>query len=320
MSFETKDSGKREEFAGGMVRDTQGDKTLFHLVYDGPMFKRWAELLTRGAKKYAEKNWMKASGDAEFNRFKASAARHFFQWYTGDQDEDHAAAVIFNVNGAEYVKDQQANKRAKAEPEVVPIEEYEKRVGDVKNYDDPRQPANERSVYLMGEPGKKVLLVPQDLQDDFYNVLKAKDNDAVLVTNEAINLISQFSGIPAVFVPELDKPYHEPYLGQTIPPVWNPVTMPYGIRELYPSEEAKVTPFLDLIRQRREEGTAAYAESLADAAWAMPPKYKDAAGEARCPTIFEQIRDGVETFVNLVKSYVARKLHDLALSLDPYLD
>jgi hypothetical protein len=28
-----------------------------------------------------------------------------FQWFRGDSDEDHAAAVIFNINGFEYVKE-----------------------------------------------------------------------------------------------------------------------------------------------------------------------------------------------------------------------
>jgi hypothetical protein len=31
--------------------------------------------------------------------------RHFLQWFRGETDEDHASAVFFNVNGAEFVKD-----------------------------------------------------------------------------------------------------------------------------------------------------------------------------------------------------------------------
>ena len=48
--FEIKDSGKREEFASGMVRDVSGDKTDYTLILDGPMFDRWAAHLTNGAK------------------------------------------------------------------------------------------------------------------------------------------------------------------------------------------------------------------------------------------------------------------------------
>jgi hypothetical protein len=108
--FETKDSGKRVLFDSGMQRDTQDNKVLFHLVWSGPMLQRWAELLTRGAVKYSEDNWMKADGDEELKRFRASAARHFNQWMRGDRDEDHAAAVMFNINGAEYVRDKMASK------------------------------------------------------------------------------------------------------------------------------------------------------------------------------------------------------------------
>ena len=104
-SFEIKDSGKREEFASGMVRDTAQDKVDYSLCLDGPMFHRLAVHLTKGAKKYAKRNWLKAKGTEEYQRFKESALRHFIQWYNGDLDEDHAAAVYFNLNGAEYVKD-----------------------------------------------------------------------------------------------------------------------------------------------------------------------------------------------------------------------
>lgn len=107
-TFTVKDSGVREQFDSGMVRDTAEGKIDYSLVFDGPMFERWAEHMTKGAEKYAKRNWMKAQGDAELERFRESAIRHFLQWYRGELDEDHAAAVIFNINGAEYVKAQEA--------------------------------------------------------------------------------------------------------------------------------------------------------------------------------------------------------------------
>lgn len=79
-------------------------KVDYTLVLDGPMLERWAEHLTKGAEKYAARNWMLAEGEAELERFRQSAFRHFLQWMRGDVDEDHAAAVVFNLNGAEYVK------------------------------------------------------------------------------------------------------------------------------------------------------------------------------------------------------------------------
>lgn len=50
-------------------------------------------------------NWQLAFSIEEMNRFKASAFRHFVQWWRGDNDEDHAAAVFFNISAYEYVKE-----------------------------------------------------------------------------------------------------------------------------------------------------------------------------------------------------------------------
>ena len=102
--FTVKDSGARRQFESGMVRDITDGKTDYALVLDGPMFERWAVHLTKGAAKYEKRNWMKAEGREEYERFRESAFRHFLQWYRGETDEDHAAAVIFNMNGCEYVK------------------------------------------------------------------------------------------------------------------------------------------------------------------------------------------------------------------------
>lgn len=107
-SFITKDSGARQTFETGMVRDTARSKSRYDLVYL-PMLKRWAELMGRGAEKYGERNWEKARTDAEYNRFKESAFRHFMQWFTNENpEEDHAAAVFFNISGAEHVLRRQA--------------------------------------------------------------------------------------------------------------------------------------------------------------------------------------------------------------------
>lgn len=103
--FKVKDSGIREEYPSGMQRDTQEGKINFSLAYDGPMFERYAAHLTKGAVKYGVRNWQNANSQEELDRFIASAARHFHQWLRGDVDEDHMAAVIFNLNAAEYVKE-----------------------------------------------------------------------------------------------------------------------------------------------------------------------------------------------------------------------
>lgn len=113
MSFDLKDSGEHAQFASGMIRDTSKGKADFHRVVDGPMFERWVALLTKAAaEKYHDiapgvPNWTVAESEDEYQRFKQSAFRHFVQWFRGDRDEDHAAAVFFNINGAEYVRGRQ---------------------------------------------------------------------------------------------------------------------------------------------------------------------------------------------------------------------
>lgn len=103
--YEVKSSGKEMRFDSGMVRDIDESKTDYTLIYDGPLFDRWAKHLTAGARRYAKRNWMKASGQAELDRFRESAARHFRQWLRGDADEDHASACVFNINGALYCQE-----------------------------------------------------------------------------------------------------------------------------------------------------------------------------------------------------------------------
>lgn len=99
------DSGKRAWFESGMVRDVEDGKVKYDLVLDGPMFERWAAHMTAGAEKYDERNWMLANGNEEFQRMRRSALRHMIQWWHGNDSEDHAAAVFFNINAAEYVSD-----------------------------------------------------------------------------------------------------------------------------------------------------------------------------------------------------------------------
>jgi hypothetical protein len=103
-SYETKDSGKRVDYKSGMRRDTQENKPRYDLIYL-PMLTRFAELLSRGAAKYGERNWQLAKTEEERNRFKASAFRHFIQWMNNEDDEDHASAIWFNVMACEYMKD-----------------------------------------------------------------------------------------------------------------------------------------------------------------------------------------------------------------------
>lgn len=110
VEFETKDSGKRAEFDSGMQRDTNEGKARFELLlpidvpYKEQFLTRCAELMGRGAVKYKARNWEQANSVEEMERFKESAIRHFQQWMSGEEDEDHASAVFFNLLGYETTK------------------------------------------------------------------------------------------------------------------------------------------------------------------------------------------------------------------------
>jgi hypothetical protein len=110
MTFVVRDSGAREQFGTGVVRDTQSGKVRFDLLlpeglpFDEQFLTRCARHMTLGAQKYSARNWEQARTPEELARFRASAFRHFMQWLCGQNDEDHAAAVFFNIMGAELVK------------------------------------------------------------------------------------------------------------------------------------------------------------------------------------------------------------------------
>jgi len=110
MSFKTKDSGQREEYASGMRRDLQSGKSNLYIwipqdvPYSQQLWTRIGELATRGAEKYGVRNMDLACSEEELERFKASAMRHMMQWLCNENDEDHAAAVFFNLLQAENVK------------------------------------------------------------------------------------------------------------------------------------------------------------------------------------------------------------------------
>lgn len=108
--FVTKDSGQKVAFEGGGVRDSESGKPRFDLVmpkavpFEEQMITRWAALMGRGAEKYEDRNWEKFADEAALERARSSAFRHFVQWFAGETDEDHGAAVFFNIMAAEYVK------------------------------------------------------------------------------------------------------------------------------------------------------------------------------------------------------------------------
>jgi hypothetical protein len=93
--YTMQDSGKRDQFATGAVRDAAGDKGFFHCIPYLPV-ERLAKLYEAGSRKYSKDNWRKG---IPLSRFLDSAIRHLLKIADGWADEDHAAAVLWNVCG-----------------------------------------------------------------------------------------------------------------------------------------------------------------------------------------------------------------------------
>ena len=94
MDFEeVKDSGERQKFSTGAVRDTQKGKGRFDLLPPRAL-KRIAKHFENGAIKYGDRNWEKGM---PFTRYIDSALRHLFAILEGKNDEDHKSAVAWNM-------------------------------------------------------------------------------------------------------------------------------------------------------------------------------------------------------------------------------
>jgi hypothetical protein len=127
-AFVVLDSGVREEYPNGFVRDTEEGKEDFVRLFSDPkihaaitkeprlldflategahlvppeMLIRWAVHMHKGAQKYGEANWRQARGVVAVARFCRSFCRHSVKWLRGDRDEDHAVAIMFNVSARE---------------------------------------------------------------------------------------------------------------------------------------------------------------------------------------------------------------------------
>lgn len=94
MEFnKVEDSGNRRDFGTGAVRDMHEGKGRFDLL---PVhaITRLAKHFENGAKKYGDENW---KNGIPLNVYLDSALRHMFKLIGGLQNEDHAAASIWNL-------------------------------------------------------------------------------------------------------------------------------------------------------------------------------------------------------------------------------
>jgi hypothetical protein len=96
------DSGKRQEFNTGSVRDTREGKGRFDLI--SPIaLRRLAQHYENGARKYGDRNWEKGQ---PLSRYLDSAIRHLFSYLGGDRSEDHLSAVAWNAFAFVHTEEQ----------------------------------------------------------------------------------------------------------------------------------------------------------------------------------------------------------------------
>src|SRR5581483_3199565 len=87
-----KDSGARQHFETGSVRDTSEGKGDFSLI---PPYAEmaYACILQDGAMKYAARNWEKGQ---PVSRYITSARRHLAKYVAGLRDEPHLWQAFWN--------------------------------------------------------------------------------------------------------------------------------------------------------------------------------------------------------------------------------
>jgi hypothetical protein len=98
---EVKDSGKRQEFNTGSVRDTSEGKGRYDLITPVAL-ARLAKHYENGARKYSARNWEKGQ---PICRYLDSAIRHIYKHLEGDRSEDHLAAGAWNIMGAIHTEE-----------------------------------------------------------------------------------------------------------------------------------------------------------------------------------------------------------------------
>jgi hypothetical protein len=96
MDYKVKDSGQRQQFESGAVRDIQQNKGRYDLI--SPIaLKYLAKHYESGALKYGDDNWLKG---IPLKRIMDSALRHINNYLEGDRSENHLIACAWNCFAA----------------------------------------------------------------------------------------------------------------------------------------------------------------------------------------------------------------------------
>lgn len=117
-AFVTKASGTKAQHSDGVVRDTEEGKPRFDLMFpkgvpfEQQLMTRVAELYYRGGKTYGMRNWENSETEETLAHHEAALWRHMMKFYLGVKDgEDHAAAIVWNVNAVDLTRRKIAEKR-----------------------------------------------------------------------------------------------------------------------------------------------------------------------------------------------------------------
>jgi hypothetical protein len=109
--FVTKNSGEKAFHSDGVQRDTDKGKTKYTLMFPlgvpmkEQLIVRVAELYTRGGESYGDRNWEDSSAGDTLTHHQDALWRHFMNFYFAIEDgEDHAAAIVWNINAVEMTR------------------------------------------------------------------------------------------------------------------------------------------------------------------------------------------------------------------------
>jgi hypothetical protein len=110
------DSGSRQSFETGAVRDASGGKPIMSLVTPFAI-RRLGRWYTLGAQKYAPRNWEKGM---PLTRYLDSLERHVLAFKEGDDTEDHLAAIMWNAAAIIHTKEMIERGRLPRELDDMP--------------------------------------------------------------------------------------------------------------------------------------------------------------------------------------------------------
>jgi hypothetical protein len=96
---ELRDSGKREIYPTGMIREPNDGRGRYDLI--SPIaLKALAIHYERGSNKYEDRNWERGT---QVSKHLNSALRHLQSYLEGDREEDHLSACVFNCFAITHV-------------------------------------------------------------------------------------------------------------------------------------------------------------------------------------------------------------------------